>query len=620
MSEIIDGKYELLEEIGRGGMGSVFKAYHRDLDRFVAVKMLSEELASEPDFLARFKQEAAIVGSLIHPNIVAVYDIVRHGRTYCIIMEYVEGKSLQWYIDHEVLPERDVLNIGAQVARALHYAHERGIVHRDVKPDNILLTATKIAKITDFGIARGRQSALKTQTGVSMGTPRFMSPEQVTGRDLDGRSDLYSLGICLYYALTGQPPFDGENAIAVATRHIYDTPIPPSQLNPAISPAAEKVILRALEKSKDARFANGEEMARALEEAAGSRVPVVVASDASTTIPLGATTKMNFATPPRASSPVAANGAPTPLAGSSTLATPTFPTPIPTLDELVENDAVTPLPPPTKSNLREALSRTLRANWGFVAAFVIVVGVAVAALWQYRMNETSAAPLRRLPAPGPSPAAPVQQLYEQLLAEAQQALAQGRAREALDRVAAFKAKYPDFEPQRLELLVDRLTAALPPTETDLLAQRREQKGKRFLNDQKRLALARAYLRAARELQAGQQRDYVLGEGYLRLLDKGASATLAAQRDPGAAALAFARAQNYLRSPEADERSQAEKELMDAVELDPENYDYWFALANFYSLLGMRDDARVVLRYIEDVAPRTSEAYRRATQELRRLDQ
>ena len=182
MSELIAGKYEILEVIGRGGMGTVYKARQHNLDRIVALKMLSEEMASDPEFRARFQQEAQVVARLNHPNIVAVYDIEPYQATFCIIMEFVDGKSLQKIIDEGGLPERDVLLIGAQIARALHYAHEQGVVHRDVKPDNILVTRENIAKITDFGIARFRESKLRTQTGISMGTPRFMSPEQEIGR------------------------------------------------------------------------------------------------------------------------------------------------------------------------------------------------------------------------------------------------------------------------------------------------------------------------------------------------------------------------------------------------------------------------------------------------------
>ncbi|MGC8842152.1 MAG: serine/threonine protein kinase, partial [Candidatus Sumerlaeaceae bacterium] len=208
MSELIAGKYEILEEIGRGGMGSVYKAYQQNLDRIVAIKILSPELASDPDFRARFQREAKIVARLVHPNIVAVYDIEPHANTCCIIMEYVDGQSLQKLIEAAALDERTTLLIGAQIARALHYAHEHGVIHRDVKPDNILVTPQKVAKITDFGIARFREGKFRTQTGVSMGTPRFMSPEQLTGHELDGRCDLYSLGVCLYYCLTGRVPFD----------------------------------------------------------------------------------------------------------------------------------------------------------------------------------------------------------------------------------------------------------------------------------------------------------------------------------------------------------------------------------------------------------------------------
>src|SRR5690606_29320371 len=268
MPDIIADKYEVLETIGRGGMGTVYKARQRNLDRIVAIKMLSEELASDPEFRARFQQEATVVARLNHPNIVQIHDIEVHGNTFCIIMEYVDGENLQAKIDRDVtLPENEIVTIGAQVARALAYAHSRGVIHRDIKPDNIHVTPKGVAKVMDFGIARFLDSKLKTQTGISMGTPKFMSPEQVTGKNVDGQTDLYSLGICLYYCLAGRPPFEGENAISVATRHLYEQPEPPSKLNPSISPAVEKAILKALEKQKNNRYKTGTEMADALEAA-----------------------------------------------------------------------------------------------------------------------------------------------------------------------------------------------------------------------------------------------------------------------------------------------------------------------------------------------------------------
>lgn len=621
MSELIAGKYEILEEIGRGGMGSVFKAYQRNLDRVVAIKILSPELASDPDFRARFQREAKIVARLVHPNIVAVYDIETHANTYCIIMEYVEGQSLQKLVEAGTLDERSILLIGAQIARALHYAHERGVIHRDVKPDNILVTSAKVAKITDFGIARFREGKFRTQAGVSMGTPRFMSPEQLTGHELDGRSDLYSLGVCLYYCLTGRVPFDGENAIAVATRHIYDLPVPPSQINPGITQAAERIILRALEKNREARFANGEEMALALEEAAGAKLPIVIAPSAQTSeVPQGETRKLDFAAPDPLSSTSQAMSTPTGIRQLEEVLSErkTPPTTPAFLDEFVEEA----IPPPTVPKRKEHLGvflEWMQANWGVVAMVLIIILASSLVLVQMKgQDRVFIANQGAGRADGGANESEAQ--YRELLDTVERAVRGGRQLEAVQRVQAFRAKYPDYQPAALEALADRLMAALPVSEAELLAQRREQKGKKYLGDAKRAPLARAYLRAARELYAGLGKNTSAGEGVMKLLDQGTSATRATASEAEAAASAFARARIRLNSSNPEERVAAEKDFIEALCLAPDNYDYWLELANFYRLEGLVDDARVLLRYVENTAPKTSDAYQRAARELRMLEQ
>jgi serine/threonine protein kinase len=616
MAELIADKYEIVEVIGRGGMGTVYKAYQRGLDRFVAIKVLYENLADDPDFRARFQNEATIVAKLNHPNIVAVYDIVSHGKTYCIVMEYVDGQSLQKLVDNGALDERTALLIGAQIARALHYAHERGVIHRDVKPDNILVTPDKIAKITDFGIARMRGGKFRTQTGVSMGTPRFMSPEQVTGHDLDGRSDLYSLGVCLYYCLTGRVPFDGDNAFAVATRHIYEAPVPPSQINPSISPAAEQVIMKALEKNKDARFANGEEMAKALEEAASGKTAIVIAPTPEIkNVPQGETRKLDFsvgtspAGPTPTQQPNTAEGAPRPQ--TTPLATPQF------VDEMAEEAIAAHVTPATPS-ARNALQNWLYANWGIVAAIVLIVGTFLLLVvlsardrhWgvgsdggQGTMNQQTLAGNE----------------YSKLVEEVERAIREGKRLEAVQRLEAFQKKYPEDHKVEIEQWLDRLTAALPVKETERLAKRRADKCKRLFYA-KRYPLAKAYLSAALELNGGLGTDANIKfvESALKLLDQGTSAAL--EVNTVAAEEAYANALSCLKSNDAQRRLTAEKYFIDAICNAPQQYKYWLELARFYESDGLLDDARVLLRYIEGNAPNTSDVYQEAGRLLRKLQE
>ncbi len=614
MSELIAGKYEILEVIGRGGMGTVYKARQHNLDRIVALKMLSEEMASDPEFRARFQQEAQVVARLNHPNIVAVYDIEPYQATFCIIMEFVEGKSLQKIIDEGGLPERDILLIGAQIARALHYAHERGVVHRDIKPDNILVTRENIAKITDFGIARFRESKLRTQTGISMGTPRFMSPEQVTGKNVDGQSDLYSLGVCLYYALTGKVPFDGENAIAIATRHIYESPVPPSQLNPSISAEAEKVVMRALEKTKAERFATGEEMAQALEQAAGAKRPIVVGGSSVTPVPDGATRRMPTQTTPSGVSPDTGWRTPTGLRKILQLG-PESPA--------EATDGSPPTPPRLTTRITEApiVTDAGRSAWDFVKRYwmgIGAVGLVLLAILYVVQAHRSADLLTnpptqtgvRQPTPGE-----IAKRFEELDGQVKALLADGRALEARQLVKEFRTAHPQAETSAVETLLDRVNAALPLSEIEELTKRRDEKGKRYYRDPKTLALARAYLEAARELYAGMQKPYP-GEGYLKLLDQN-SGPNRIENDEQRANQAFARAKELVNFPERWE--EAEQALIEAIGYAPDRYQYWLELAKLYRNNMFIDDARVLLRYIENHAPKNTREYQEASQLLRDLE-
>jgi serine/threonine protein kinase len=259
------GRYEILGELGRGAMGVVYKATDPVIGRPVAVKTirLSEEGTglSRPELLARFQTEARAAGLLTHPNIVVVYDAGEENGLYYITMELVEGKSLQALLDsgHHFPPSR-VLRIMEQTCSALQFAHERNIVHRDVKPANLMLTADDTVKVTDFGTAKILQFGTVQQTTHVMGTPSYMSPEQVKGRPVDGRSDIFSLGVMLYEMLTGEKPFPGQSITTVIYKIVNEDPVPPRQLNPSIHPGLNSIAMRALAKEPEVRYQTCREM------------------------------------------------------------------------------------------------------------------------------------------------------------------------------------------------------------------------------------------------------------------------------------------------------------------------------------------------------------------------
>ncbi len=264
----IGERYELRQCIGIGGMARVYLAYDHLLNREVAVKILTPALAADPLFVERFRREAQAAAALNHPNIVTIYDTGTTDDTYYIVMEYVPGPNLKETIRARgPLPESEALPIGAQVAAALGAAHAHHLIHRDIKPHNILLSPEGNAKVTDFGIARAAGASQLTATQTVMGTAHYLSPEQALHQPLDGRSDLYSLGVVLYEALTGRVPFEGDSLVAVAMRQVHDPPPPMRQINPGISPRAEAVVMRALAKDPADRYQSAAEMGTALMEA-----------------------------------------------------------------------------------------------------------------------------------------------------------------------------------------------------------------------------------------------------------------------------------------------------------------------------------------------------------------
>ncbi|MFH2135522.1 MAG: serine/threonine-protein kinase [Pseudomonadota bacterium] len=257
------GRYEVISELGQGAMGVVYKARDPLIDREVAIKTINLSLALEEreEYEARFYQEAKAAGRLSHPNIVTIYDVGRTGDIAYIAMEYLHGRELRDVLnENKILPVSQVLDVIIQVAQGLAYAHEHEIVHRDVKPSNVMIVRDGHVKITDFGIARMASAAVRTQTGMVLGSPKYMSPEQVLGKVTDQRSDIFSLGVMLYEMLTGQVPFIGENVNAIMYQTLNAIPAPPSNANSAVPEMLNYIVAKALAKDLDARYQNASEM------------------------------------------------------------------------------------------------------------------------------------------------------------------------------------------------------------------------------------------------------------------------------------------------------------------------------------------------------------------------
>jgi len=258
---VIAQRYEILDRISEGGMATVYTARRISDGSVVALKVLREQYAGDEEFIARFQREAKAVSELVHPHMVRVYDSGRDGAVHYIAMEYVEGANLKEYIRREGrLATERALQIAAQVCEALEFAHSHGIVHRDIKPQNILLTTDGQVKVTDFGIARALSSATITQTGTVLGSVQYLSPEQARGAAVGRSADLYAVGVVLYEMVTGELPFDGESPIAIALSHIHKTPPAPSTLVPGLPDRVEGIILRALMKSPTDRYRSAGEM------------------------------------------------------------------------------------------------------------------------------------------------------------------------------------------------------------------------------------------------------------------------------------------------------------------------------------------------------------------------
>ena len=354
---IIDGRYRILKLVGSGGMADVYCAEDLQLGRQVALKLLYRRFAQDGEFVERFRREASSAAGLQHPNVVSVYDRGEEDGTQYIAMEYLDGRTLKQIVQAEgpLAPGRASFLV-EQVLRAARFAHKRGIIHRDLKPHNVIVDADDRAKVTDFGIALAGVSDM-TQTGSIMGTAQYLSPEQAQGQAVDARSDLYSVGIMLYELLTGEVPFNGDSAVSIALKQVSAVPVPPSHLNPAVSPALERAVLRALAKDPDDRPADAEAFIKEL-EAARSGLSAVAG-------PQDETAMTNVA------GAVVAAAPPSDATSSYELAAMYG----------VPSSPVTPAPPPPAAPPRRVVEREDPRRWWLPAvAGLLLVGLIVGAL------------------------------------------------------------------------------------------------------------------------------------------------------------------------------------------------------------------------------------------------
>jgi serine/threonine-protein kinase len=261
------GPYEILAIIGQGGMAAVYKAYQASLDRIVAIKVISSSLATEAEFMGRFRQEALAIAKLTHPNIIIVHDFGDDNGTPYLVMEFIDGATLADEIETGIAPDR-ALDVLGQIAAGLDFAHSRGIVHRDIKPQNVLVTQEGRAVLADFGLARMMENAPQlTMSGGIVGTPEYMSPEQAAGKTTDHRTDIYALGVILYEMLAGERPFIAETPLGVLMKHLQDMPRPISQIHPDAPRAVDAVLAKALAKKPEDRYQSAGSLVRAFRDA-----------------------------------------------------------------------------------------------------------------------------------------------------------------------------------------------------------------------------------------------------------------------------------------------------------------------------------------------------------------
>ena len=261
IGKMLNNRYEILEKIGNGGMATVYKAKCHVLNRYVAIKILKDEFTTDSDFIKRFNTEAQSAASLTHPNIVQIYDVCNEDNLYYIVMELIQGKTLKEIIAEDgILSWKWSINIAIQIASALETAHKNNIIHRDIKPHNIIITEDGIAKVTDFGIAKAVSNSTITAFGTTIGSVHYFSPEHARGGYTDAKSDLYSLGIVMYEMLTGRVPFDADTPVSVALKQVQEEPTDPMKYNPNIPISVDRIILKAMQKDPNFRYQNATEM------------------------------------------------------------------------------------------------------------------------------------------------------------------------------------------------------------------------------------------------------------------------------------------------------------------------------------------------------------------------
>ncbi len=266
-SAVLNNRYRLVDQIGEGGMAKVYRAQDLVLGRTVAIKVLRPQYSADPSFLARFQQEAQAAARLTHPNIVAVYDVGQDGGRHYIVMEYVEGPSLADLIARSApFPVEKALKFAIQICAAVGFAHRAGIVHRDIKPHNVMMTAEGLVKVTDFGLAYALSPSAVTEDGTVWGTPHYLSPEQATGKNVAPASDVYSIGIVMYEMLTGKLPFEADNTVAVALMHIHEQPPPLRSQNPLVPPGLAGIVNTALAKEPAARYRTADHLGQVLKD------------------------------------------------------------------------------------------------------------------------------------------------------------------------------------------------------------------------------------------------------------------------------------------------------------------------------------------------------------------
>ena len=260
--KLLGNRYEIIKKIGNGGMATVYKATDKILKRQVAVKILRDEFTTDEEFIRRFEVEAQSAARLTHPNIVSIYDVGVDGNLHFIVMELIQGKTLKEIIVEEQgpLPWKWSVNVAIQIAQALEMAHRNNIIHRDIKPHNIIITEDGIAKVTDFGIAKAVSNSTITAFGTTIGSVHYFSPEHARGGFTDAKSDIYSLGVVMYEMLTGKVPFDADTPVSVALKHMQEEPIEPIDKNPNMPSSVNKIIMKALKKDATLRYQTSTEM------------------------------------------------------------------------------------------------------------------------------------------------------------------------------------------------------------------------------------------------------------------------------------------------------------------------------------------------------------------------